>query len=183
MTSISVPTASSRFPQRILVPAIILAAVAAVVYQLQYRSAEIWVAGQLARLFTSGGVAIDAANQTYYFNIDTPQTVGLTMTPECTSAFLILPLFLAATALCLLRSSLTGKVLVALIVSVTVVIAVNQLRLLSMIWLMDIFGNQTGYYWGHTLLGSIVSIIGGAGALVLFVILALRKGSQDTDAH
>jgi exosortase/archaeosortase family protein len=154
-------------------------AAAAIVCQASYRSAEIWVAGQLARLVSSHAVVIDAANQTYYFNVDTPRVVGLTMTPECTSAFLVLPLLLVAAAFALLRPTLARKVAVAVVVSAIAVIVVNQIRLLTMIGLMNWLGNETGYYWGHTLLGSIVSIIGGAGALVLFVVLTVRKTKSE----
>jgi hypothetical protein len=37
------------------------------------------------------------------------------------------------------------------------------------------YGTDDGYYWGHTLLGSMVSVLGGAVSLVLFVWLATRK--------
>ena len=41
--------------------------------------------------------------------------------------------------------------------------------------LLTRIGVDTGYYWGHTLLGSMVSVFGGAAALVAFVWLATRK--------
>jgi exosortase/archaeosortase family protein len=65
--------------------------------------------------------------------------------------------------------------LLSLAVSAVVVIAVNQLRVLAIVGLVNWLGVDKGYYWGHTLLGSMVSVFGGAIALVLFVWLSTRK--------
>jgi hypothetical protein len=42
------------------------------------------------------------------------------------------------------------------------------------VWLIDLLGLETGYYWGHTLVGSLVSIAGGSLSLILFVIVLAR---------
>jgi exosortase/archaeosortase family protein len=66
-------------------------------------------------------------------------------------------------------------VLVALGVAALAVVVVNQFRVLTLVGLVNWLGVDTGYYWGHTLLGSMVSVFGGAAALVAFVWLATRR--------
>jgi hypothetical protein len=55
------------------------------------------------------------------------------------------------------------------------VVLVNQIRVLTLVGLVQWLGVDTGYYWGHTLLGSMVSVFGGAVSIVLFVWLSTRK--------
>ena len=55
-------------------------------------------------------------------------------------------------------------------VAAVAVVLVNQLRILTLVGLVDWLGTDSGYYWGHTLRGSLVSVLGGAAALVLFVL-------------
>jgi len=74
-----------------------------------------------------------------------------------------------------LRPRIAGRVLGALAIATVAVIVVNQLRILTLVGLIDWLGTDRGYHWGHTLLGSMVSVIGGAAALVLFVWLSTRK--------
>jgi exosortase/archaeosortase family protein len=97
------------------------------------------------------------------------------MTPECTSAFLVLPLLLVGAVMIALRPRITRRVLVALAVGGLAVVVVNQFRVLTLVGLVKWLGVDTGYYWGHTLLGSMVSVFGGAAALVAFVWLATRR--------
>jgi len=62
-------------------------------------------------------------------------------------------------------------------ISALAVILVNQLRIFMIFWLIGGLGTDEGYYWGHTLLGSLVSVFGGAASLVLFVWLATRRSA------
>jgi len=66
-------------------------------------------------------------------------------------------------------------VLIALGISMVVLVLVNQIRLLMLLGLIDWLGTDQGYYLGHTMFGSLISVIGGAAALVLFVWLATRQ--------
>jgi exosortase/archaeosortase family protein len=98
------------------------------------------------------------------------------MTPECTSAFLLVPLIVVGALLIGLRPRIAGRVLASLGVAAVVLIVVNQVRILTMAALVGWLGTDRGYYWGHTMVGSVVSVFGGAIALVLFVWLATRQG-------
>lgn len=159
---------------RILVVGLLAVAVGLVLAHRIYRTAEIVLAGWAVDLTTSSGVYVAASRQTVYFGLGSSTPLGLKMTPECTSAFLLLPLLVVGAVMIALRPRITRRVLLALAVAAVAVIVVNQLRVLTLVGLVNWLGIDRGYYWGHTLLGSMVSVIGGAAALVLFVWLSTR---------
>jgi exosortase/archaeosortase family protein len=165
----------SACPHRVLIALLVAVAVGLVLGHVPYQTAEISLAGLLLHLFTSSGVYVAASQQTVYFGLGSASPLGLTMTPECTSAFLLVPLALVAAVLIGLRPSIARRVLVSLTVAAVILIVVNQLRILALAGLVGWLGTDTGYYWGHTMIGSLVSVFGGAVALVLFVWLATRQ--------
>ena len=90
--------------------------------------------------------------------------IGLVITPECTIALLMIP-FLIATALIVWMRRRMTLPLVGLGVALLLLVAVNQARLLGIVLFVKEMGFQSGYYWGHTLVGSAITIIGLAGSL------------------
>jgi len=158
---------------------LLLAAAALVLWHRVYRTVEMMLAGGLIRLFTSDGVYVAAARQTVYFGLGGDTPFGLRMSPECTSAFLLLPLLLVGAVMIVLRPHITRQVLGALGIALVVLIVVNQLRLLMLVGLINWLGTDQGYYLGHTMFGSLISVFGGAAALVLFVWLATRSPKKD----
>jgi exosortase/archaeosortase family protein len=165
----------SVLPHRLLIAVLLLIAAGLVVAHRAYQTAEIGLAGVILGMFTPDGVYVVAGRQTVYFGLGSNTPLGLQMTPECTSAFLLVPLVLVASVLIALRPRIARRVGVALAISAVVLIAVNQIRILTLAWLVGWLGTNEGYYWGHTLIGSLVSVLGGAMALVLFVWLATRQ--------
>lgn len=160
---------------RVIVVALVVAAAGLVVAHRAYRTAEIVLAGSLLDVLGSDGVEVVAARQTVYFGLGSDTPLGLRMTPECTSAFLVVPLLAVGAVMIALRPRITRRVLFALAVAGAAVVVVNQVRVLTLVGLVEWLGVDTGYYWGHTLLGSMVSVFGGAAALVAFVWLATRS--------
>ncbi len=160
---------------RVIVVALVAAAAGLVFAHRAYRTAEIALSGLILDVVTADGVEVVAERQTVYFGLGSDTPLGLRMTPECTSAFLVLPLLLVGAVMIALRPRIARRVLIALAVAATAVIIVNQFRVLTLVGLVKWLGVDTGYYWGHTLLGSMVSVFGGAAALVAFVWLATRK--------
>jgi exosortase/archaeosortase family protein len=158
----------------VTVVALLGASIGLVFAHQAYRTAEITLSGALLRVFTSDGVHVAAERQTVYFGLGSDTPLGLRMTPECTSAFLVLPLLVVGAVMIALRPRIRRRVLFALGVATVAVVVVNQFRVLTLVGLVRWLGVDTGYYWGHTLLGSMVSVFGGAAALVAFVWLATR---------
>ncbi|OLR89602.1 exosortase/archaeosortase family protein [Actinokineospora bangkokensis] len=158
-----------------LVLALVGLAAALVVVNRQYRTGEMALASVFVSWTSDHGVYLAADRQALYFGLGGDRPFGLAMSPECTSAFLVLPLVLVAAVMIALRPRISSRVLLALGVAAVAVVVVNQLRILTLVGLVGWLGTDRGYYWGHTLLGSMVSVLGGAAALVLFVRLATRK--------
>ncbi len=165
----------SRFPLRVAVLAVIAVAVGLVLAERAYRVFEVQFAGAILRIITTSGVFVAGERETVYFGLSGDTPLGLRMTPECSSAFMLLPLLLVTAAMLYFRPRNAKRLFTSLAISAVVVILVNQMRILAIFGLVNWLGVDEGYYWGHTLLGSMVSVLGGAIALVLFVWLSTRK--------
>ena len=174
---------SRPFPvSRLAVAGVLVVAGALVLGHRTYEMAEMYLASFVLGALTPGHTYFAAAHQAVYFGLGTSHPLGLAMTPECTSAFLVVPLVLVSAVLIALRPRITGRVLISLGVATVALIIVNQLRILLLASLVGWLGTDRGYYWGHTMVGSLVSVIGGAIALVLFVRLATRDRNRDEAA-
>jgi exosortase/archaeosortase family protein len=159
---------------RLVIAVLVAVAAGLVLVHDAYQTAEIALAGGALTLFGWQGVYVAAARQTVYFGLGTASPLGLHMTPECTSAFLLVPLVVVAAVIIALRPHICRRVLWSLLLAALVLIVVNQARILTLAGLVAWLGTDRGYYWGHTLIGSMVSVFGGAVALVLFVWQATR---------
>lgn len=168
--------AGMRLLARCTAAALLAMSIALVCWHAVYRALEVRIAAVLIGALTSAGVAAAPQRQTVYFGLGTGHAIGLRITPECTSAFLVVPLLAVAAAMLWLRPRIIRRVLAAAAVGTAVLVLVNQLRLLTLVALISNFGRERGYYLGHTLLGSMVSVFGGAAALVVFVWVATRTG-------
>ncbi|OOC05195.1 exosortase/archaeosortase family protein [Amycolatopsis azurea DSM 43854] len=173
---------SSRFPLRMAVLAVIAVAVGLVLAERLYRVFEVQLSGLILRVITSSGVYVASERETVYFGLSGDTPLGLRMTPECSSAFMLLPLLLVTAVMLYFRPRNAKRLFVSLAISAAVVILVNQMRVLAIVGLVHVMGIDEGYYWGHTLLGSMVSVLGGAVALVLFVWLGTRKPRAEREA-
>jgi exosortase/archaeosortase family protein len=168
---------------KVLALLLLAGAAALIVWQRAYRTGEMILAGGVIRLFSPDGVYVAAQRQSVYFGLGSDTPFGLRMSPECTSAFLLLPLVLVSAVMTVLRPQIARRVLGALGAAAVALILINQLRVLLLVGLIDWFGTDQGYYLGHTLFGSLVSVIGGAAALVMFVWLATRPPRPEAPAR
>lgn len=181
VASASLPD-SSRFPGRVVVLAVVAVAVGLVLAERLYRVFEVQLAGAILRVVTTSGVFVASERETVYFGLSGDAPLGLRMTPECSSVFMLLPLFLVTAVMVYFRPGNAKRIFSSLVVSAIVVILVNQARMLAIVGLVNRFGVDEGYYWGHTLLGSMVSVLGGAIALVLFAWSSTRRPRADREA-
>ncbi len=173
---------SSRFPLRVAVLAVIAVAAGLVLAERVYRVFEVQLSGLILRVITTSGVFVAGERETVYFGLSGDTPLGLRMTPECSSAFMLLPLLLVTAVMLYFRPRNAKRLFVSLAISAIAVILVNQMRVLAIVGLVNWLGVDEGYYWGHTLLGSMVSVLGGAVALVLFVWLGTRKSRAERGA-
>ncbi len=166
---------SARFSLVIALSALTATAAGLVLAERFYRELEVRLAGVILELVTSSGVYVAGDRESVYFGLTGAAPFGLRMTPECSSVFLLLPLLLVTSIMFYFRPRNAHRLFSSLAIAALVVILVNQLRILTIVGLVHFYGTDEGYYWGHTLLGSMVSVFGGAVSLVLFVWLATRK--------
>ena len=153
-----------------------------ILFERGYRELEVQLFGTAMRALSSHGVFVAGQRETVYFGLGGDSALGLRMSPECSSAFMLLPLLIVAAVMFWLGPRSTPRVLASLAAGGVAVILVNQIRLFGIAGLVDWLGSGQGYYWGHTLLGSLVSVIGGAVALVLFVWIATRRTTAERAA-
>ena len=105
--------------------------------------------------------------------------VGFTVAPGCTAALLVVPFLVVAGILLLARRVQPRRAVSTMAAFTAVVVLVNQLRLLVIGSAMRVWGYPTGYDRSHILLGSLVSTIGVAGGLLLFLrMLTSRPGAS-----
>jgi exosortase/archaeosortase family protein len=154
--------------------------VALFAFQDRFRAGEAILASQTVAALAHTRTAAVPERAVLFFNLGTRDALGLHITPECTSAFLIAPLVAVAAVLLRLRPAITGRVLAALAVGTVLLVLTNQLRITVVVWLVEWLGTDSGYYWGHTLMGSAVSVVGGAVSLGVFVwIVAVRRSRSE----
>ncbi|MEP7023086.1 MAG: hypothetical protein ABJB47_04615, partial [Actinomycetota bacterium] len=102
--------------------------------------------------------------------------VGLGITPECTVGLLIIPFLLITAVAVWLRTPLRWP-LIALVIALVLLVVINQLRLLTVVWFILAMGSHSGFYWGHTLVGSLITIAGIALSLAVYAKILLKRGS------
>ncbi|MDT7797260.1 MAG: hypothetical protein QOI78_693 [Actinomycetota bacterium] len=176
MAVASAPNAGmAKFPLVVALSALAAAGAVLVLAERFYRELEVRLAGAVLNVITTSGVYVAPDRESVYFGLSGATPFGLRMTPECSSAFLLLPLLVVTMALLYFRPANAKRLFFSLGISAIVVVLVNQLRILTIVGLVHEYGTDEGYYWGHTLLGSMVSVFGGAVSLALFVWLATRK--------
>lgn len=139
------------------------------VFHRQYRGLESMLASQVVAALAHTHTSALPARAVVYFDLGSKDALGLQITPECTSAFLVAPLLVVAIVMVRLRPYIARRVLTALGLASVMLVATNQLRIAMVVWLVQWLGTDRGYYWGHTLLGSAVSVVGGAVSLATFV--------------
>jgi exosortase/archaeosortase family protein len=137
------------------------------------RDFEAWLSGHIISVAAGLNAGHSYGTPTVWFPTKHAE-IGLVITPECTASLLMVPFIAAAALLVWQRVSLVRPI-VGLAVAVVSLIMVNQIRLLGIVWFVKAMGFSSGFYWGHTLVGSIVTIVGLASSLAMFAMLAVRR--------
>jgi exosortase/archaeosortase family protein len=137
------------------------------------RDFEAWLAGHVITI-AAGLPSGNSVGAPVVWFPTKAREIGLVITPECTVALLMVP-FIAASALLVWQRVPVIRPVLGLGVALVMLILVNQLRLLGIVWFVKGMGFSSGFYWGHTLVGSLITIIGLAGSLAVFAMLAVRR--------
>ena len=101
--------------------------------------------------------------------------VGFSVAPSCTSALLIVP-FVVLTGVLLLAGRVQPRQALATAAAfAAVMVVVNEIRLVVIAVSIRAWGFPAGFDRSHVLLGSVVSTIGVAGGLLLFLRMVVPR--------
>lgn len=138
------------------------------------RGFEAQLASHVVALAASVHTGALASSALIWFTATPTTQVDLQVTPECTVALLMIP-FLLITAWAIWQRSRVARSLTALAVSLVLLIALNQLRILIIVSLVLRMGFSSGFYWGHTMIGSVLTVAGVMAVLVLYAFIVFRQ--------
>jgi exosortase/archaeosortase family protein len=80
------------------------------------------------------------------------------------------------TAWSIWRQGILIRPLISLAVTIGLLLALNQVRLLVIIILTRRYGYTSGFYWGHTLLGSQITFFGTVLIFLVYIFIGIRRG-------
>lgn len=123
---------------------------------------------------TGGSTEILAAPGSFAFGIGTPAAMGLRITSACSVAYLLGPFLIGFGLLSLVSRLVPHRLVAACLAGSAVLIAVNMLRITLIGWATYRFGLDTGYWWSHVVVGSVLAVSGFTGAVAVALLLAFR---------
>jgi exosortase/archaeosortase family protein len=168
--------AASRFV-RLAVAGFLLACAIVVPSQDQrIRDAEAWLASHVIAMLGVPTGFLGGSASMAWFALSPKFRIGLIVTPDCTVALLTIPFLVAGALLIWLRAPVwrTAGGIALAVVSLELL---NQARLFMIAAMTRFIGYPTGFYWGHTLFGSVLLVLGLTAILTFFAILVLRRGT------
>lgn len=102
--------------------------------------------------------------------------IAFRITSECTAIVLIAPILTFGAVLSLRSAHMRGRILAATAIGVSVVFAVNQVRIGIIVLATQLFGLKPGYEISHVFVGSVIGIVGFIAGIVLMLrVLASRR--------
>jgi exosortase/archaeosortase family protein len=140
----------------------------------RFRDFEAWLASHVVAIGAATVTGHVAGSPTLWFTYKPGLLIGLDVTPECTVALLTIPFLLATAALVWARTSPANS-LVAVTAAAAVLMVANQLRILTIVWFIRALGFSSGFYWGHVIVGSAITIFAIVASLAVFTVLAVRR--------
>jgi len=140
------------------------------------RDLEAWIASHVIAVCGVQTGYLGGSLAMAWFAKSTDLRIGLVVTPDCTIATLTIP-FLVATAMLVWQRAPLLRSLTGLAAALALLEVLNQARLLTIAGTILLMGYPGGYYWGHTMFGSILLVIGTTAILAVFAIFVLRRGN------
>lgn len=167
-------------PRRLAGVLLCALAVLAVVYQTWYRGVEAALAGGAVSHWLGFPVIVARSQQTMFFafhGTGTAHMLGFQVTLGCSSDLLVAPLLLFTGLLLIVGQIPLSRVLLAMASAGGIVVVVNVLRLVMIAMMVNWWGAEAGFGWGHTLFGSVLTLAGMAAAMFACVFV-LNRGRK-----
>jgi exosortase/archaeosortase family protein len=150
-------------------------AVSLVMFEYQFRHLEAEAAASIYRLFTP--VLAASSAPILWFGLGGSHPYGLEITPDCSSALLIVPLCVLGMLLMIPRRLPIARVAKALGIAAVILVGGNLLRIGVIALTIRVSGMATGYPIGHLIIGSIISIVCIATSLALLTAIVSSQGN------
>ncbi|HEY3629810.1 MAG TPA: exosortase/archaeosortase family protein [Jatrophihabitantaceae bacterium] len=124
--------------------------------------------------FVTGRRRAVTSDTLIWFARGTPRVFGLYISSGCTSALLLIPLFVVIGSFSIFtRMSLTRQ-LSALVAGAALIVGVNVLRMTGIAWATWKFGRGNGYTLSHLFVGSAFSLLGFVAAMLVALWILVR---------
>lgn len=133
-----------------------------------------WVTGRHGAVTTQSRV---------YFALGTPRAFGLQITSECTSALLLIPLFVMMGSFAIFTRLSLRRQFVAVCAGTALILGVNAVRVAGIAWATWKYGFNPGYQLSHVFVGSAFSLIGFVGAMLVALWILVRNSRSGGRAH
>ncbi|MFE6848833.1 hypothetical protein [Streptomyces sp. NPDC057686] len=168
--------------RRILGLSLFLCGITLLYEQEAVRECEAWIAKSIVNVGSFVFAPAVAKGSTVYLHMGPTAVQGFTITPECTSAFLIAPLLLIAGVMLttLARASML-RLICAVLAAAALLFIVNQTRVLMIAEFVRRWGVNDGYPLSHRVLGSVLVIAAVVVAYALLFIISCRHRRQPID--
>ncbi len=154
------------------------AGVLMVVRAKEVRAFEALTCEPLIGLLTVGRDNTAAVGDVVYFGLHTSAAIGLQITNECTTAVLVIPFLLIMGAMALRSSVPVWRVVLATLIGVGMLLAVNIIRIGGIGWATYHWGTTTGYRVSHLVVGSLFALAGFALSVMAAFRILLRGGDR-----
>jgi exosortase/archaeosortase family protein len=147
------------------------------IFQYQFRHLEAVTAATIYNLVTPSLAATKAP--VIWFDLGTAHGFGLLITPDCSTALLLVPLLMLGMALVLPVRLGLRRVLGALATAAAVLVLGNLLRIGVIAVAVIVGGPGIGYQVGHLVIGSAISVVFiGISLIMMIFIITLRSRRQ-----
>jgi exosortase/archaeosortase family protein len=114
-----------------------------------------------------------------WFGLGRTGAFGLVITPDCSSALLLVPLLTVGVGLMILPRLPIGRIMTGLGTAAAVLVGGNLTRIGIIALAIHVAGIGAGYQLGHLIIGSVVSIVCIAISLALLTaIVTSRRGDR-----
>jgi exosortase/archaeosortase family protein len=137
-----------------------------------FRHAEMHLAGPASGLLI-GEYHVRLVQTSAFFNLNTSHGFGLDLSAECTSALLLIPLFVMMGSFMTFSALNLRRQVLATVAGAVLIVAVNTLRIALIAWATWNYGT-TGYNYSHVFVGSAFSLVGFVGAMLVALWILVR---------
>lgn len=124
--------------------------------------------------FVTGRHRAVTSDTLIWFARGTPRVFGLYISSGCTSALLLIPLFVVIGSFAIFTRMSLPRQIGALAAGATLIVGVNALRMTGIAWATWKFGRGNGYGFSHLFVGSAFSLLGFVAAMLVALWILVR---------